>query len=45
MERGLRFDLQEMREGREGFHREVVFEGGGMCKIWVVGCQVEGARN
>lgn len=45
MEKELRFDLQEMRGGREGFHRELVFGGGRMCKIWVVECGVEGVRN
>lgn len=45
VERGLKFDLQELREGRECFHREVVFADGAMCKIWVVECEVEGPRN
>lgn len=45
MERGLKFDMKEMREGRECFHREVVFASGAMCKIWVVECEVEGPRN
>jgi len=45
VERELKFDLKEMKEGRECFEREVVFENGAMCKIWVVECKVEGPRN
>ena len=45
VEKALKFELKEMKVGREGFHRELAFRDGRMCKIWVVGCGVEGARN
>jgi len=45
VEKELRFELEEMRGGRVGFHRELAFRDGWMCKIWVVGCGVEGVRN
>lgn len=45
VEKALKFDLKEMKEGRDCFHREVTFADGAMCKIWVVECEVEGPRN